>query len=123
MYLQKVISRKNCVEKTFFAGILKVSDENSRMRIRIQDPDPLVRGMDPRIRIHPKMSWIRNTVGIYCTYIAFHRGDWDCIEVGDLRSVSRFSNVGKITLGQDIKMEPMPFSFLEKYFRIRKHNS
>jgi hypothetical protein len=28
------------------------------------DPDPLVRGMDPRIRIriHPKMSWIRNTV-------------------------------------------------------------
>jgi hypothetical protein len=27
------------------------------------DPDPLVRGMDPRIRIriHPKMSWIRNT--------------------------------------------------------------
>jgi hypothetical protein len=43
------------------------------MTIRIQDPDPnpdpnpdpdpLVRGMDPRIRIriHPKMSWIRNT--------------------------------------------------------------
>ncbi len=30
----------------FFAGILKVNDENSR--IRIQDPDPLVRGMDPR---------------------------------------------------------------------------
>ena len=28
-----------------------------------QDPDPLVRGMDPqiRIRIHTKMSWIRNT--------------------------------------------------------------
>jgi hypothetical protein len=27
------------------------------------NPDPLVRGMDPRIRIriHPKMSWIRNT--------------------------------------------------------------
>jgi hypothetical protein len=37
---------------------LKVNDENSR--IRIQDPDPLVRGMDPRIRIHPKISWIRN---------------------------------------------------------------
>jgi hypothetical protein len=42
-----------------FAGILKVSDEKSR--IRIQDPDPLVRGMDLRIRIRPKMSWIRNT--------------------------------------------------------------
>ncbi len=26
-----------------------------------QDPDPLVRSMDPRIRIHPRMSWIRNT--------------------------------------------------------------
>jgi hypothetical protein len=25
------------------------------------NPDPLVRGMDPRIRIHAKMSWIRNT--------------------------------------------------------------
>jgi hypothetical protein len=60
MYLQKVISRKNCVKKNwFFVGILKVSDENSR--IRIQDLDPLVRGMDPRIRIHLKMSWIRNT--------------------------------------------------------------
>jgi hypothetical protein len=43
----------------FFAGILKVNDENSR--IRIQDPEPLVSGMDPRIRIHTKMSWIRNT--------------------------------------------------------------
>jgi hypothetical protein len=38
---------------------LKVNDENSR--IRIQDPDPYVGGMDPRIRIHTKMSWIRNT--------------------------------------------------------------
>jgi hypothetical protein len=25
------------------------------------DPYPLVRGIDPRIRIHTKMSWIRNT--------------------------------------------------------------
>jgi hypothetical protein len=44
---------------------LKVSDENRRIRIQDPDPnpDPLVRGMDPRIRIwiHPKMSWIRNT--------------------------------------------------------------
>ncbi len=49
------------LKNLFFAGILKVNDENSR--IGIQDPDPLVRGMDPRIRIriHPKMSWIRNT--------------------------------------------------------------
>ncbi len=29
-------------------------------KIAGSDPDPLVRGMDPRIRIHTKMSWIRN---------------------------------------------------------------
>jgi hypothetical protein len=51
MYLQKVISRKNCVKNSFLAGILKVNDENSRIRIQYSDPDPLVRGMDPRIRI------------------------------------------------------------------------
>ncbi len=44
----------------FFAGILKVNDENPNPD---PNPDPLVRDMDPRIRIriHPKMSWIRNT--------------------------------------------------------------
>jgi hypothetical protein len=57
MYLQKVTSRKNCVKNYFFAGILKVNDENSRIRIQVPDPDPnldpdpLVSGMDPRIRI------------------------------------------------------------------------
>ncbi len=49
------------LKNLYFAGILKVNDENSRIRIQDPDPDPLVRGMDPRIRIHPKMSWIRNT--------------------------------------------------------------
>ncbi len=31
------------------------------------DPDPLVTGMDPRIRIriHTKMSWIRNTGNLF----------------------------------------------------------
>jgi hypothetical protein len=67
MYLQKVISRKIVLKNYFFAGILKIYDENSRIRIQDPDPnpdpDPPVRGMDPRIRIriHPKMSWIRNT--------------------------------------------------------------
>jgi hypothetical protein len=65
MYLQKVISRNNCVNNQFFAGILKVNDENRTIRIQDPDPDPdpnpLVRSMDPRIRIHPKMTWIRNT--------------------------------------------------------------
>ncbi len=50
-------------QKLFFVGILKVNDEKSRIRIQDSDPDPLVRGMDPRIRIriHSKMSWIRST--------------------------------------------------------------
>jgi hypothetical protein len=61
MYLQKVTSRKNCVNKLVFCWL--VNDENSRLRIQNPDPDPLVRGMDPRIRIHTKMSWIRNTAG------------------------------------------------------------
>ncbi len=29
--------------------------------VRGTGPDPFVRGTDPRIRIHSKMSWIRNT--------------------------------------------------------------
>jgi hypothetical protein len=69
------------LKKLFFASILKVNDENSRIRIQDPDPDPdqnpdpnpdpLVRGMDPRIRIHPKMSWIRNTVyGMHQTDLA-----------------------------------------------------
>jgi hypothetical protein len=50
-------------QKLFFVGIMKVNDEKSR--IRIQDPDPLVRGMDPRILIYSTMSWIWNTAFHY----------------------------------------------------------
>jgi hypothetical protein len=49
MYLQKVISSKTFLKNYFFVGVLKVNDENSRIRIQI------------RIRIHTKISWIRNT--------------------------------------------------------------
>jgi hypothetical protein len=35
MYLQKVMSGKNCVKIQFFAGIFKVNDENSRIRILV----------------------------------------------------------------------------------------
>jgi hypothetical protein len=65
MYLQKVISKKLNKKLVFCWHLGKVNDENSRIRIRIDpNPDPLVRGMDPRIQIqiHPKMSWIRNSV-------------------------------------------------------------
>jgi hypothetical protein len=34
MYLQKVISKKNSGKKLFFVGILKVTTEKSRIRIR-----------------------------------------------------------------------------------------
>jgi hypothetical protein len=35
MYLQKVTSRKIMLKNYFFAGILMVNDENSRIGIRI----------------------------------------------------------------------------------------
>jgi hypothetical protein len=38
-----------------------------RIQIQDPDPDPLVRGMDPRIRIRTKMSWIRKTAHLYKT--------------------------------------------------------
>jgi hypothetical protein len=59
MYLQKVISKKT----NFFVGLLKVNDEKWQDSDPNPDLDPLVRGMDPRIRIriHTKMSWVRNT--------------------------------------------------------------
>ncbi len=51
-----------------------------------KDPDPLVRGMDPRIRIHTKMSWIRNTAlrGTFVEMVSyFYSGEfqpvtWRC---------------------------------------------
>ena len=50
-------------QKTFFEfflfGLLKVSDENRRIRIRISQRHG---SADPEFRIHTKMSRIRNTV-------------------------------------------------------------
>ncbi len=48
--------QENFIKNLFFVGILKVNDENSRIRILLSeawicDPDP----------IHSKKSWIRNT--------------------------------------------------------------
>jgi hypothetical protein len=58
-YRQKVICRKTFLKKLVFCvGLLKVNDENPDPH---PDPNPFVRGMDPRIRIHTKMTWIRNT--------------------------------------------------------------
>ncbi len=50
------------VEKFFSVAIFKVTEGNTRIRSEESDPDPLVRGTDPRIQIRTKMSRIRNTV-------------------------------------------------------------
>jgi hypothetical protein len=55
MWLQKVRNKqKNLLLSS--KPVLMVTDENSRM-----EPDPLVRGTDPRIRIRTNISRIRNT--------------------------------------------------------------
>ncbi len=83
---------------------MKVNDENSM--IRDPNPVPLVRGMDPRIRIriHTKMSWIRNIaldISVFCItaarvlYISLsseksietHRR-WSYSEIGVVHSTS-----------------------------------
>ena len=47
--LSKSNKQKNLFHKISVnnVGILKVNDENSRIRIQDPDPDPLVRSMDP----------------------------------------------------------------------------
>ncbi len=50
MDLQKVISRKNCVKNQFLAGILKVNDENSR--IRIHQSEAWIRGSGSTPKFH-----------------------------------------------------------------------
>jgi hypothetical protein len=56
---KSIKQKKNCVKKLVFCWHL----EGQCRKWQDPDPDPLVRGVDPRIRIriHPKMSWIRNT--------------------------------------------------------------
>jgi hypothetical protein len=54
VHFQKSIKKKNFIKKLFFVGLLKVSDENGRIRIRIRiqrhgsaDPDPHQNVLDP----------------------------------------------------------------------------
>ncbi len=62
MYLQKVISRK-----TYFLFVFCWRLEGQLRKQ--QDPNPLVRGMDPRIRIRTKMSWIRNSTSCHVLFV------------------------------------------------------
>ncbi len=59
MYLQKVICKK-ILFCCHFEGFW----------LKYQDPDPLVRGTEPRIRIRTKISRIRNT-GSYAKQPSF----------------------------------------------------
>jgi hypothetical protein len=56
---QKKLSKKLFFLLASRRSMTKIAGSGSRNRVK--DPDPLVRGMYPRIRIHTKMSWIRNT--------------------------------------------------------------
>jgi hypothetical protein len=49
------------------------------------DPDPLVRGMDPWIRIYTKMSWIQNTGFL----LLFRRTELKVANVTELASQNR----------------------------------
>jgi hypothetical protein len=59
MYLQKVISKKNLEKKYFLlarkkifsVGILKVTDEKSRIRYGSSDPDPYQNVIDARCQL------------------------------------------------------------------------
>ncbi len=59
-----LVCELNCVKKIGFLLASWRCDHNSRIRIQdsYPDPDPLVSGMDPRIRIYTKMSWLRKTI-------------------------------------------------------------
>ncbi len=56
MHLQKLESRKTL----FFVGVFP-EGQGRKNQDPEPHPDPLVRGMDPRIRIRTKMSRIHNT--------------------------------------------------------------
>ncbi len=75
----------------FFGGILKVNDE--KKKDLDPNPDPLVRGMDLRIRIqiHTKMSLIRNTA--YSTVFESHK---NVRKVLELNSADGFLNKTQI---------------------------
>ncbi len=76
MYLQKVTSRKNCVKNQFFACIMKVSDENSRIRIPIHQSGAWICGSGSTPICHgsvPPSSLLR-AEGFSCSWVVLNRG-------------------------------------------------
>ncbi len=69
MYLQKVICRNFFQNISFLLASWRLMTKKSRIRDPDPNPDPPVRSMDPRIRIHTKMSWIRNNGYVNCQYL------------------------------------------------------
>ncbi len=76
MYLQKEIIRKT---SEFFVGILKVNDENSS--IRIQDPDPLVRGSGSVPKCHGYATLIK-AYQLLITWPRFRAGPYQKVDSG-----------------------------------------
>ena len=64
IYLQKVISKETLKIIIFFCW--RHEGPGWKLQDPHPDPDPLVRGIDPRIRIRAKISWICNTVKKNC---------------------------------------------------------
>jgi hypothetical protein len=70
MRLQKVISKKTFFLNCFcwhLEGQIRNPNPDPYTHPDL-NPDPLVRGMDLRIRIHTKMSWIRNAAKFYVSH-------------------------------------------------------
>jgi hypothetical protein len=55
------------LEKIVFVGVLKVNDENKKQEPNLH-PNPLVRGMDPQIRIHTKYHGFGTCVRVLYYY-------------------------------------------------------
>ncbi len=63
MYHLEVKGKKNLEKKNIFVGVLKV------LRRKEQDPNSLVRGLDPPIQIRTKMSQTRYTASCISTVL------------------------------------------------------
>ncbi len=70
MYLQKIISRKTFFKNWFFVAVLKVSDDYSRIWIRLYKSEAWIRGSGSE----PKYQWIRNSAT--CPFLLTLRKKW-----------------------------------------------
>ncbi len=94
---------------------------------KIEDPDPLVRGMDPRIRIHTIMSWIRNTANNQLQYIRYGTLTSTCqchlklllLIFGTFYAGSDPSVRKRLTLMFQMKITTVIYNFLQTFVKTR----